>query len=181
MRLLLPEGDQYKDSANPGGRVHRDSERHWDGLPTLDCQTCDHAAAGQRTTSLSGGDQWRMYLYLFVSCVSVCNLQTKFLVSLRWWPTWCRCQPQSSDCKASYWLLSGSAWPSGSSRIVSTVVLRQNIIIVSEKQKSVLNLLCKKFEISDWNLRKLNSLYNELNSNLCNIKSARTGNNISDH
>lgn len=39
-------------------------------------------------------------------------------LSFRWWRTSCHCQLQSSDCKASSWLLSGSAWPSGSNDVL---------------------------------------------------------------
>lgn len=153
LRLLLPEGDQYKNSANSGRWVHRDSEWHWDGLPTLDCQTCDHAAAGQRTLS---SQCWGTMENVLVEQISfLCNPWKKFLVSisLRWWPTWCHCQPRSSDYKASYWLLSGSAWLSGSSSVVYTFVLHEisrgnkinkNYYIVSDKKQCVC-ITCEKF------------------------------------
>lgn len=40
---------------------------------------------------------------------------------LRWWPISCLYQRQSFDYKASFWLLSGSVWPSGRSTLKAEV------------------------------------------------------------
>lgn len=40
---------------------------------------------------------------------------------LRWWPISCLYQRRSSDYKASFWLLSGSVWPSGRSTLKAEV------------------------------------------------------------